>query len=329
MQYPGSTVTCGTASASQQPPAEVAGLTVEQFCQVNRELQSEFEWLDATKALFAAWSNALNRSGNREQVDLQQIGQDIINNRIDRPTIAGAEVGWSLGGFVLDMIGAGLVHEGEDDPEAAWEGLVAVYELVRELISDSEGLPLGEVLENKVDELSGEVATRLSDGAQGLDGLRDVITSDYGRLSALGGVAFGPSWRIDTEKTTQTLTTAADAFFMNELMPIAYDTVWYLSPSNDGDNTTDTCEGLFGTHPWRGTPATGQMQWSFGFNSDFGPERSGLFLLGKTGFGDDWAPEDLTDRMFNPLSGGGLGVHLPDFFWTRYETLPNESYQCD
>jgi hypothetical protein len=31
------------------------------------------------KALFAAWSNALNRSGNREQVDLQQIGQAIVN----------------------------------------------------------------------------------------------------------------------------------------------------------------------------------------------------------------------------------------------------------
>jgi hypothetical protein len=326
MQYPGSTTTCGTSSASQQPP-EVTGFTLEQFCQVNRELQLEFEWLDATKALFAAWSNALNRSGNREQVDLNQIGQSIINS-IDRP-IDGAQVGWTLGGFVGNLISAGLVLNPTVEPLAAWEGLVVVYELIRELISDStSGVPLGEQIQDEVNNLSSGVATRLSDGAQGLDGLRDVITSDYGRLSTLGAVAFGPSWKIDTEKTTTTLTLAADAFFMRKLMPIAYDTVWYLSPSNDGDNTTDTCEGSFFTHPWRGTPPSAQMQWSFGFNSDFGPQRSGLFLLGKTGTGTDYAPKGLADRMFNPLAASGLGVHLPDFFWTQYKTLPSQSYQC-
>lgn len=328
MQYPGSTTTCGTASASQEPDP-VAGFTLEQFCQVNRELQQEFEWLDATKALFAAWSNALNRSGNREQVDLNQIGQRIINS-IDRPTIDGAQVGWTLGGFVGNLISAGLVLNPTVEPLAAWEGLVVVYELIRELISDStSGVPLGEQIQDEVSNLSSGVATRLSDGAQGLDGLRDVVTSDYGRLSTLGGVAFGPSWKIDTEKTTTTLTLAADAFFMTKLMPIAYDTVWYLSPSNDGDNTTDTCEGSFFTHPWRGTPPSAQMQWSFGFNSDFGPQRSGLFLLGKTGTGTDYAPKGLADRMFNPLAANGLGVHLPDFFWTQYKTLPSESYQCN
>jgi hypothetical protein len=39
-------------------------------------------------------------------------------------------------------------------------------------------------------------------------------------------------------------------------------------------------------------------------------------------------PKNLSDRMFQPLSLSGLGVHLPDFFWTRYQTLPGESYQC-
>jgi hypothetical protein len=33
--------------------------------------------------------------------------------------------------------------------------------------------------------------------------------------------------------------------------------------------------------------------------------------------------------MFNPLAASGLGVHLPDFFWTQYKTLPSESYQCN
>jgi hypothetical protein len=326
MQYPGSTTTCGTASASQQPPGQVARFTLEQFCQVNRDLQKEFEYLDAVKALFNAWSDALNRSANQEQVDLNQIGTNIINT-IDRP-IGGAEVGWTLGGFVGNMISAGLVLNPTVEPLAVWEGLVVVYELIRELVSDPSGFPLGEQIQDEVDSLSLDVATRLSDAAMGLDGLRDVITSDAGRLSTLGTAAFGPGWAIDTEKIAATLTLSADAFFYGELMPIAYDTVWYLKPSNDGDNTTDTCEGLFFTHPWRGTPPSAQMQWSFGFNSDFGPQRSGLFLLGKTGAGTDYAPQNLSDRMFQPLSQSGLGVHLPDFFWTRYQTLPVASYQC-
>jgi hypothetical protein len=327
MKYPGSDTTCGTARASQQPPAQVAAFTLDQFCQVNHDLQKEFEYLDAVKALFKAWSDALNRSANQEQVDLNKIGTDIIN-QIDRP-IGGAQVGWTLGGFVGNMISAGLVLNPTVEPLALWEGIVVVYELIRELVSDPAGIPLGEQIQDEVNDLSLEVATRLSDGARGLDGLRDVITSDAGRLSTLGTAAFGPGWAIDTEKVATTLTLSADAFFYRELMPIAYDTVWYLSPSNDGDNTTDTCEGLFGTHPWRGTPVSGQMQWSFGFNSDFGPQRSGLFLLGKTGSGTDYVLQDLSDRMFQPLSQSGLGVHLPDFFWTRYHTLPSQSYQCD
>ena len=85
--------------------------------------------------------------------------------------------------------------------------------------------------------------------------------------------------------------TPGDGLRYRELMPIAYDTVWYL-------------------------------------NSDFEPQRSGLFLLGKTGAGTDYVPENLSDRMFQPLSQSGLGVHLPDFFWARYQTLPGASCQC-
>jgi hypothetical protein len=87
---------------------------------VNRDLQKEFEYLDAVKALFKAWSDALNRSANQEQVDLNQIGTNIINT-IDRP-IGGAQVGWTLGGFVGNMISAGLVLNPTVEPLAVWEG---------------------------------------------------------------------------------------------------------------------------------------------------------------------------------------------------------------
>jgi hypothetical protein len=41
------------------------------------QLQQEFDWLDRTKELFDSYKQALGRSGNLEQADLQKIGQAI------------------------------------------------------------------------------------------------------------------------------------------------------------------------------------------------------------------------------------------------------------
>jgi hypothetical protein len=56
-----------------------------------------------------------------------------------------------------------------------------------------------------------------------LDNLRDIIINDYGRLSALGGVANNPGWVLDSnsiEQTTTKLGTAASRWYTSALMPI-------------------------------------------------------------------------------------------------------------
>jgi hypothetical protein len=323
LPYPGDGNTCSQSPGSPVQPAP--SFTREEFCALSTELQSEFDWIDATKDLFDTYEKALNRSGNLELVNLQNLGETI---RKDVDASGGSLIGWSVGSFIGDGLAAGL-GLGPEEGAAGWEALVAVYELIRDLVSEG-GSPVGDELTSKVSELSSDTATRLSEAANGLDRLRDVILSDYGRLQAVGSVATGPDWAIDTVTTTNTLTTAASAFFSTQLIPIGFTDVFYLaaSPTNgSGDQTPNNCEGPFGTHPYGGAPASGYVQWRFGFNTpDFGPAPSGLWVL--TDDDGDYAPANVTDPTFHSVAQGGYGVYLNDFLWQQYKSPPTGDYQC-
>jgi hypothetical protein len=229
---------------------------------------------------------------------------------------------------------------------AAWEALVAVYELVRELIGDTSGKPVGDQVTSKVDDLSTEVARRLTATANGLDRLRGVIISDYGRLKALGSVADGPGWSIDVPSTTTTLTTAANAFFSSQLMPIAfrpYELRRYSAVSGSF-GTTESCfisvRGALNGHVFRGAPASSWLNWHRGdrLDSDWSNETQfserdtpvwvlGEFYLRLAG-NYSGVPEDLSDAIFRSQGQGGYGVHLHRFLWEQYSpALPGFRYQ--
>jgi hypothetical protein len=297
-------------------------------------LQLEFDWLDATKTLFDAYEKALNRSGNEQLVDLQTIGEKI------RTAVApddGAEIAWSVGGFVGNLTSAGLILlSGPEGPLvlAAWEALVTVYELVRELIGDTSGTPAGDKVTTKMQELSSEVATRLSATANGLDRLRDVIISDYGRLKALGSVAGGPGWSVDVPTTTSTLTTAANAFFSSELMPVAFRPWEMRATTTFGDPTTEGCNVPGYGHSFRGAPATSWLNWHRSDPLGYSIREPGdtpVWALGKYSWSASqyaYPPAGLTDTTFRSQDQGGYGVQLHRFFWEQYNSraLPGLGY---
>ena len=171
------------------------GFTEAELCNLKAELQQEFDWLDNVKTVFDTYEKVLGSSGNVELADLEQIGEAI------RTTVAlaesGADVGWSEGGFVGNMISAALLAFNPDGTAvlAGWEAIVTAYELVRELVSGEGGIPVSDQVETTVEKLSHNVATSLSDAANGLVRLRDVIISDYGRLQAAG--IRGPRARLE------------------------------------------------------------------------------------------------------------------------------------
>jgi hypothetical protein len=312
---------------------DLAGLQFEskrgfgkaEFCNLKAELQREFDWLDDVKGLFDSYEAALNRSGATQSVNLQAIGENVLK-LVAPQERENAEVEWSIGGFLEKTI---LAVEPEAEAVlAAWEGLVTSYELAKHLSSDTAG-PVGDKVESKVNDLAREAANHVFDTANALDRLRQVINSDYGRLNALGPAANTPRWAIDSTDMGIRLTTATNAFFSSELLPVASD-VWYLhhgTTTQQGDVTADTC--WMQGYGWPFEGATAKLQWNADFAGADNRENTHLWVLASPRGNDPvrapkirLPPADLTDPMFRPASRKGYGVQLARFMWSEYEPPP-------
>ncbi|HEX5713251.1 MAG TPA: hypothetical protein VFX85_08065 [Solirubrobacterales bacterium] len=319
------------------------GFNKAAFCNLQAQLQQEFDWLDDARSVFETYEKVLSSSGNLELADLQKIAKTIqASIAIAKPT---AEVGWSVGGFVGNLISAGLVL----DPEgavalAAWEGLVTVYELGRELTSELSGVsdnPVGDEVESKVESLGLDVASRLADASNALVRLREVIITDPGRLQAFGEKIEKEGLAVDPPSLTHGITSSASAFFSNEIVPVPYGVhalVWKVNPDIIPEEFPDQCvDGVQGL--WLGTPASAKMFWGADFSRDGQHGRyPSLFVLGRHELSIRyWAypPAEVTDPMFMPptqkaFNQYGFGMHLPRFVWEQYAKgfPPTDIYYC-
>jgi hypothetical protein len=137
-------------------------------------------------------------------------------------------------------------------------------------VSGEGGIPVSDQVETTVEKLSHNVATSLSDAANGLVRLRDVIISHYGRLQALGSVARGRGWNIDPATTKDNITSAASAFFSSELVPLPYGAYALVDHSETApwvDDTKKCWDGAYGGI-WDNTPDSAQTPWMGGFTRE-------------------------------------------------------------
>jgi hypothetical protein len=329
MPYPGDGYTCtNDAGRIKKYP----GYTRQQFCALSQELQTEFDWINAVKTLFSNYEEVFNRSGGAQWGDLQTIGTDILDKLPGQdPSTA---VAWEVGGAVAALGSAGLVL-GPSPPLVAWEAFVAVYELIEQLTTGG-GAPVGGEIEKKINQLAAGVETRMFDAANALDRLRDVIVSDYGRLSTLGPVADGPNWAVDSGKMANNLRGGASAGFSSALVPIAYG-VYYLYPSSFNEQpTTDNCFIAAHGFNFRGAPASTQMQWAAPYPQQ-SPEEAdpNRWVLGLHSLPSDlnvpaFPDPTLTNAMFSSPNQSGYGMQLPRFIWDQYTkpNAPTNSHYC-
>ena len=325
MPYPGDGRTCAQGPDPNPPKLAFTRYTREQFCNLSTELQTEFDWLDATQTLFDSYDKVLDRTGNQQQVDLQTIGQT-IHDAVAPPQ--GADIAspilqliqsiFRLGGPVGGTISGAI-------------GVVASsYELGAAVTSNQSGMPVGDRIDTTVDQLASQVAANISGTAGTLDSLRDVVISDYGRLTALGSVASGPDWSFKIDTMTANLTTAAQGYFSSALVPVAYD-VWYLMPGNRNPKpTVDNC-WYHGYH-FSGAPASAQLQFHAHFNEADDSEASHLLVLahqqGDFSSTPWYPPKAVTDPMFTSVAQNGYGVYASGFFWSRYPNLTPQVADC-
>lgn len=327
--YPGSSKTCSGRKAAPGGLVEVAhrpGYSREQFCEMSRQLAEEFELLDKVKTMFDAYEAAFSRSGPVQQAELESLAK-AIEDAIKPGD--GGEIAWSVGGFIGNLISAGLVL----DPEgagvlAAWEALVTVYELTRELLGETGGIPVGEQVESKVGELGIDLAKKLEASSDGVERLRQVIISDWGRLQAVGSVVGTPGWNVDVPTVKQNLTNSAGAFFGTQLLPIPYGVHYLEATGFNAGPTADNCYTLSYGHTYRGAPETAKLEWmgEFDFQTRHGgfPSPFVLAVHSPSAQSYSYPPAEVSDRIFRPQVQGGFGVQLPRYVWEAYEDFADE-----
>lgn len=303
------------------------GFTRKQFCNLVVQLQDEMRYLNSVKRLFDAYKDTLKDSGAQGQVSLRSIGRAIHDN------VAGGndDLAADLGNFFFQLAeAASLFIPGAPVELAVIEGLAASYELSMSLTADQRsGVPLSDQVDTKVDDLADDMATRLASTSAALDSLREVIVSDFGRLSTLGKAAVTPPWVVRTDQLQRYLTTGAQGYFTTELMPVAYN-AWYLSPTLSwASRQPDTCFIWGYGHSWKDSNTTNwYVNWDVPFDgqSDRG---GGLLAIGKkTWKWTDYAyPPDTLTKAFDPMTQSGYGVSLADFVWEKYKA-PYPSVSC-
>lgn len=328
--YPGNFRPC--AGTKSLPAAELKGAaepvryTREEFCEMSRQLTEEFELLDKVKTMFDAYEAAFSRSGPVQQAELESMAK-AIEDAIKPGN--GGEIAWSVGGFIGNLISAGLVL----DPEgagvlAAWEALVTVYELTRELLGETGGVPVGEQVESKVGELGTDLAKKLEASSDGVERLRQVIVSDWGRLQAVGSVVGTPGWNVDVPTVKENLTNSAGAFFSSQLLPIPYGVHDLEATGFNPGPTAENCYTLSYGHTYRGAPETAKLEWmgEFDFQTIHGgfPSQFVLAVHSPSASSYSYPPAEVTDRIFRPQVQGGFGVQLPQYVWESYEDFADE-----
>ena len=311
--------TCPKSYFSQDDP----GFTPDQFGVLKAELGQEFVWLDSIDRLFGAAESALGRSGGKQLVDLKTLAQN-LRNQI-KPSEA-TKIFLRIWKYVIELAGAIAAATGDEAAAAFFEFYAATLDLGSELSSDGEsGNPLGDEITAKADDLADEAANRLVAAAAGLDSLRQVIISDYGRLKALGSVANSPSWAIDTSTLTARLTQSANQWFSSALLPVPYGVhALHLIDIVKGKATVDNCYiTIPAGYDFAKAPLTTQLEFFGKYTRDgFSGQFPTLFVLAVHDLhstSDYVLDEKIANSIFRPDSQGGFGLQLHRFIWEQYE----------
>ena len=291
------------------------------FDRLRRELRDEMTRLNSVRRLFDSFERALIRSGGSQLANVETLG-DALAKAIDVPDNAQARnIGFDIGNFVLLIFEDIALLDPSGVALGVVEAVAAVYDLSTQLTSELDTqVPTGKQIKTKARDLSHQVATRLSDSASGLDRLRQVISSDAGRLKAVAEFADKASSTIDVPAVSSRLTTAANGYFSSQLLPLAYG-VQYLAGSKD----PDTCYISHSLqYPFKGAPPSSRVEWYGDFTRDgYRPGWPSLFVLGPRSLANPaYIPRELADKIFLPIPRGGYGVQLQRYLWTQYENTP-------
>jgi hypothetical protein len=300
------------------------GFTSAQYGVLKEELDREFVWLDSIDRLFTAADSVLGRSGDKQLAAMKTLAENLRN--AVKPSNAQV-IAMRVWKYLVELAAVIATASGQEEVAAFFDFYAATLDLGSELSSEGKSEnPLGDEIKAKADDLANEAVDRLNASADGLDSLRQVIISDYGRLQALGPVANTPAWTLNQATLTNQLYQAAGQWFSSAVLPVPYGVHALHESGAKGKPTTDNCYiTLPAGYDFSGAPATTQLEFFGDYSVDgFSGEFPSLFVLAVHDLhSSEQAVMDETtaNSIFRPDSQGGYGLQLQRFMWEAYEDV--------
>ena len=300
------------------------GFTFPQYVALRSELDKEFLWLDSIDRLFTAADGVLGRTGSTELRDMKTLADNLRNAVKPSNSQVIAMRVWK---YLVELAAAIATASGQEEVAAFFDFYAATLDIGSELSSEGRSEnPLGDEIEAKADDLANEAVDRLNASADGLDSLRQVVISDYGRLKALGSVANTPSWTINRATLTHQLNLAAGRWFSSALLPVPYGVHALEEVGAKGKPTVDNCYITEPAgHDFAGAPATSQLEFFGDYHVDsYTGHFPSLFVLAVHDLHSSEQlvmDETTANSIFRPDSQGGYGLQLQRFMWEAYEDV--------
>jgi hypothetical protein len=222
-------------------------------------------------------------------------------------------------------------------------GMGAAFSLVA-YFSKPDGSPnlLGPRLMEKVSELTDDTVNRYLAASSQLEVLGRIVVSDYGKLTTMASkVDSDPSWVLppDLASAVAPLRLAADQYFYQSLLPVAFHLVPLAPPPPAGPATAKDfyCSNVEGqrevySHPFQEEPEGGWDSEIVGFRNDGTPILRVVALssgpLNK--FHEGVPGKDLVDPLFrgsDDAQGPGYGMYKAELYLPRYFSFSNAFVQ--
>jgi hypothetical protein len=283
------------------------GFSPDEFNDAKDELIKEMLAVGIVQDYIAKLQEPFTAVKGRAPVDLQVIG-DKIYKAVQPPPNDNTT------SFVLGLVSKTLlVGQAAGPPaSAAIAGVSAVFGLASYL-SNKQGQP---ILGTEITATSAALRKQLFDrydlASRELTAIGLILVSDYGKLMAAKH-HIKSNWTLPADMTTaeESMSTAAEQYFYEELMPVAYPFLIH----GDANNARNLNCKEPGHEGWPNQPDDAQMQATVGYDEQGKPIKN-IFFFTRGIWGASSPPAGLADDIFRPRGGQnpGLGVEKLSFF---------------
>jgi len=313
-------------------PGTPCSCSADEFDELQAGLLQEFQWVAGVRTLLQNLKSPLDTAEVPEAVDIASIASQIEHSISPPNSTTEAEVWLLLSGLAT----AASVATGVPGLGLA----VSAFKLGVDLTNGTPGNSL-DTVRAAAQQLGADVAATVNAALGTFNQLQDIIVSDYGRLSSVGGNALtNPDWAWNgstLNAAAALLTQSTNEVFWGSLMPLQYH-VYKLIPTSNNQNITTAsqyvCEGHNpdtgmgqNVHTFNQAAASGQALFTSDYTSSGSAQRnvwvwySSVNNEGKASV----PPASLTDPLWKSVEDGGVGLYQASFFW---QWAPPTNLEC-